>query len=180
MPEFGGTLQGVESSAKKLGLRQCAGHDEAIVVPDAVRAPVFAQQLSDLDRKLAKRTKRMNTASADTPKEAARDLRELGDIADTYASRLDDLEPPFWARKESDRYVAALRALGSVLDEGAKELSESVITPAEAQAYDADLERAARAERKAIKKLVKGIGAIPSQRGGGGGEAPSEDESQAA
>jgi hypothetical protein len=137
---------------------------------------VFAQQLADLDRRLTRRTKRLDAAS--TPKEAVRNLRELGDVADTYASRLEDLKPPFWARPESDKYVAALRVLGSVLDKGAKELSEPAVTPAEASAYDAELKRAARTERKAIKKLVKGIGAIPSL--GGGGEAPSEDESQSA
>ena len=176
LPEFGGTLQRVGAESKKLGLRECATHEENVVVPDAVRAPIFAQQLADLDRRLVRRTKRLDAAS--TPKEAAQNLRELGDVADTYASRLDDLKPPFWARPESDKYVAALRVLGSVLDRGAKELSEPAITPAEASAFDADLERASRTERKAIKKLLKGIGATPSL--GGGGEAPSEDQSQSA
>ena len=179
LPEFGGTLQGVESEARKLGLRHCATHDEHVFVPDAVRAPVFAQQLADLDRRLTRRTKRLNAAS--TPKEAARNLRELSDVADTYASRLEDLEPPYWARRESDTYVTALRVLGTILDKGAKELAEPAITPAEAAAFDARLKRAARAERKAIKKLLKSIGAIPSLGGGGGGgEDPAGEESQSA
>ena len=180
LPEFGGTLQHVEAASKKLGLRHCATHQEHIFVPDAVRAPVFAQQLANLDRRLTRRTRRLN-ASASTPKEAARTLRELGDIADTYASRLDDLKPPFWARWQSDNYVAALRALGSVFDRGAKELGEPVITPAEASDYDDDLRRASRAERKGIKKLLKHIGAIPTLPGGGGGEEdPAGEEAQAA
>src|SRR5215210_8352722 len=92
LPEFGGTLQRVEAESKKLGLRECATHEENIVVPDAVRAPIFAQQLADLDRRLTRRTKRLDAAS--TPKEASRNLRELADVADTYATRLDDLKPP--------------------------------------------------------------------------------------
>jgi hypothetical protein len=179
LPEFGGTLQGVEAEAKQLGLRHCATHDEHIFVPDAVRAPVFAQQLADLDRRLTKRTKQINAAS--TPKEAARNFREFSDIADTYARRLEDLKPPYWARRQSDTYVTALRVLGTVLDKGAKELGEATITPAEAAAFDAKFKRAARAERRAIKKLLKSIGAIPSLRGGGGGgESPAGEESQSA
>jgi hypothetical protein len=180
LPEFGGTLQRVASAAKKLGLRECASHDENIFVPDAIRAPVFAQQLADLDRKLTRRTKRMDT-TASTPAQAARNMRALAGIADTYARRLEDLKPPFWARKESDRYVSALRVLGRVLSKGAKELKEPPITPAEASAYDRELTRASRAERKGIKKLLKDIGAVPSLGGGGGGEeAPAGNDSQSA
>jgi hypothetical protein len=154
-------------------------HDEHVFIPDAVRAPVFAQQLADLDRKLVKRTKRINASSASTPQEAAKDLRELSDIADTYARRLDDLKPPYWARKESDDYVVVLRTLGRVLDKGAKALSSPPITPAEGDASEAQLARAGRAERKGIKKLHKGIGAIPTAPGRGG-ETPGDEESQAA
>ena len=165
----------METASKELGLRECAAHDEHIFVPDAVRAPVFAQQLADLDRRLTRRTKRINAASS--PQEAARNLRELSDIADIYARRLDDLEPPYWARKESDKYVTALRVLGTVLDKGAKELSEPPITPAEAAAFDSRLKRAGRAERKGIKKLLKSIGAIPTAPGRGGeDEEPAGDE----
>ena len=181
LPEFGGSLQHVETASKKLGLRECASHDEHIVIPDAVRAPVFAQQLADLDSRLTKRTKRLD-ASASSPKEAASTLRELDDIADTYASRLEKLKPPFWARRQSDDYVVALRTLGSVFERGAKELGEPVITPAEASDYETDLARASRTERKAIKKLLKAIGAVPTLPGRGGGEdeAPGGEGEQAA
>jgi hypothetical protein len=68
----------------------------------------------------------------------------------------------------------------SLFDRGATKLGEPVITPAEAQDYEADLARATRAERKAIRKLLKSIGAVPTVPGREGGEAPTEDESQAA
>ena len=181
LPELGGALQEVASTSKELGLRQCASHQEHVFIPDAIRAPVFAQQLADLDRKLTKRTKRLNASSASTPQEAAKSLRELGDIANTYARRLDDLKPPYWARKESDDYVVVLRTLGRVLDKGAKALSSPPISPAEAATYDRELSRAGRAERKGIKKLLKSIGAIPTVPGrGGDGEEPAGSDSQAA
>jgi hypothetical protein len=181
LPKLGGSLQKVETESKELGLRQCASHDEHVFIPDAVRAPVFAQQLADLDRKLVKRTKRIHAGSASTPQEAAKNLRELSDIADTYARRLDDLEPPYWAREESDDYVVVLRTLGRVLDKGAKALSSPPVTPAEGQSIDAQLDRAGRAERKGIKKLLKSIGAIPTVPGRGGEEeAPADDDSQSA
>src|SRR5829696_8908613 len=66
LPKLGGSLQKVETESKELGLRKCAAHDEHVFIPDAVRAPVFAQQLADLDRKLVKRTKRLNASSAPT------------------------------------------------------------------------------------------------------------------
>ncbi len=179
LPKLGGSLQKVETASKELGLRECAANGEHIFVPDAVRAPVFAQQLADLDRRLTRRTKRINAASS--PKEAARNLRELSDVADTYARRLDDLKPPYWARKESDKYVTALRVLGTLLDKGAKELAEPPITPAEAAAFDSKLKRAGRAERKGIKKLIKSIGAIPTAPGRGGeDEEPAGNDDQAA
>jgi vacuolar-type H+-ATPase subunit I/STV1 len=180
LPKLGGALQEVESTSKELGLRECAAHQEHVFLPDAIRAPVFAQQLADLDRKLTKRTKRLNAGSASTPEEAARSLRELSDIADTYARRLDDLQPPYWARRQSDDYVTVLRTLGRVLDKGAKALASPPISPAEASRYERELARAGKAERKGIKKLLKSIGAIPTVKGRGGEEAPGGDETEAA
>ena len=181
LPKLGGSLQKVETASKKLGLRDCAAHQEHVFIPDAVRAPVFAQQLAELDRKLLKRTKRLKANTpVSTPQQAEKALRELSDIADTYARRLDDLKPPYWARKESDNYVVALRTLGRVFDRGAKALATPPVTPAEGARYDRELARAAKAERKAIKKLHKGIGAIPTAPGGGEDEAPAGDDSESA
>ena len=75
----------------------------------------------------------------------------------------------------------ALRTLGRVLDKGAKALSSPPITPAEGEAFDAQLSRAGQAERKGIKKLLKSIGAIPTVPGrGGGDEEPAGNDSETA
>jgi len=180
LPKLGGSLQKVETASKKLGLRDCASHQEHVFIPDAVRAPVFAQQLAELDKKLLKRTKRLKAnTNVSTPAEAAKTLRELSDIADTYARRLDDLKPPYWARKESDNYVVALRTFGRVFDRGAKTLASPPVTPAEAARYDREFSRASKTERKSLKKLLKSIGAIPTTPGGGGEEeAPGSDSTE--
>ncbi|HET8951909.1 MAG TPA: hypothetical protein VFN44_15415 [Solirubrobacteraceae bacterium] len=181
LPKLGGSLQKVETASKKLGLRDCAAHQEHVFIPDAVRAPVFAQQLAELDKKLLKRTKRLKaTTNVSTPAEAAKTLRELGDIADTYARRLDDLKPPYWARKESDNYVVALRTFGRVFDRGAKALASPPVTPAEAARYDREFSRASKTERRSLKKLLKSIGAIPTTPGGGEEEAPGSDSTESA
>jgi len=179
LPKLGGSLQKVETASKKLGLRDCAAHQEHVFIPDAVRAPVFAQQLAELDKKLLKRTKRLKAnTNVSTPAEAARTLRELSDIADTYARRLDDLKPPYWARKQSDDYVVVLCTLGRVFDRGAKSLASPPIAPAEAERYERELARAGRAERKGIKRLLKSIGAVPTAPGRGGAEDPAGNDSQ--
>jgi hypothetical protein len=179
LPEFGGTLQHVETASKKLGLRECASHQEHVFLPDAIRAPVFAQQLANLDRRLTKRAKKIDN-NVSTPKAIAQNLREVADLADVYARRLDDLKPPYWARRESDNYVTALRSLSTVFDKSAKRLGTPITSMTEANRLDADISRAYRTERKAIKKLLKGIGAIPTVPGSGGEEAPAGEEEQSA
>lgn len=179
LPEFGGTLQHVETASKELGLRECAAHQEHVFLPDAIRAPVFAQQLANLDRRLTKRAKKIDD-NASTPKAIAQNLREVADLADVYARRLDDLKPPYWARRESDNYVTALQSLSRVFDKSAERLGTPITSMAEANRLDAGISRAYRTERKAIKKLLKGIGAIPTVPGGGGDEEPAGNDSETA
>ena len=54
-PKLQNGLLDVEKASKTLGLRQCAANDEHTWVADAIRAPVFAQQLADLNRMVTKR-----------------------------------------------------------------------------------------------------------------------------
>jgi hypothetical protein len=86
-------VSGGGTASKELGLQECAAHREHVFLPDAIRAPVFAQQLANLDRRQTKRAKRIND----------------------------------------------------------------------------NVSRAYRTGRRAIKKLLKGIRAIPTVPGGGGG-----------
>jgi hypothetical protein len=180
-PKLQSGLAAVEDESKRLGLRHCAANDEHVWVPDAIRAPVFAQQLAILDRRILKRAKAIGEP-ASTPSGASRNLDKLSDIV-VFADRgLSRLKPPAWADAEAGRYVDALRDLGSALDAASTELAETTLTPAEASAAQAKLNRAIRTERKRFKRLYKEIGAIPVLPGGGGGEeeSPAGDETQPA
>ena len=52
-------LREVEQRSKALGLRKCAAHGEHAWMPDALRAPVYAQQLAVQDRRIVRRVKRV-------------------------------------------------------------------------------------------------------------------------
>jgi len=177
-PKLQSGLATVEKEAKKLGLRHCAANDEHVWVPDAIRAPVFAQQLAILDRKLTKRVKAINEQLV-SPAAAARKLQKLSDLIEFYDRGLSRLKPPAWAEAEAGRYVVALRDLGAALETASTELSEPTLTPAEAEATEAKLDRAGRLERKRARRLTKDIGAFPVLPGGGGEqEAPAGDETE--
>jgi len=181
VPKLSSGLTAVEEEAKKLGLRHCAANDEHAWVPDAIRAPVFAEQVAFLDRRLARRVKAIDDSAA-TNAEAARKLEKLSDLVEGFDRGLSRLKPPAWAEAEAGLYVDALRDLGAALEAGSTELTEGTLTPAEARAAQAKLARAGRHERKRAKRLNRAIGAIPVLPGGGGGESesPGGDETQEA
>ena len=180
-PKLQSGLAAVEQESEKLGLRHCAANDEHVWVPDAIRAPVFAQQLAILDRKILKRAKAIGEP-ASTRSAASRNLDKLSDIV-VFADRgLSRLKPPAWAEAEAGRYVDSLRDLGSALDAASTEFGEATLTPAEAGAAQSRLNRAIKSERKRFKRLYKEIGAVPVLPGGGGddGDSPAGDETQEA
>jgi hypothetical protein len=178
-PDLQSGLVEVEKASKALGLRECAANDEHAWVPDAIRAPVFAQQLSDLDRRVAKRAKAV-AEPVSTPGDAARNLDRLSDVLMMADRALSKLKPPLWAQEQSSRYLRSVRDVTGVLDAGAREFSEAEVTFPEYKAFQAKLNRALRVERKRFRALAKAIGAIPTLPGGGGDEAPAGDESQSA
>jgi len=172
LPEVQASLADVEEQSRKLGLRHCAANDEHVWVPDAIRAPVFAQQLANLTRQITRRSKAV-TKPASTQSQAARNLDRLSDVVADADRRINTFKPPQWADEEARRYVTALRALGSALDEGAAEFSEQSLTIGELSTVRKKFFRAARLERKRARKLLRAVGAAPVLPGGGGGEESS-------
>ena len=151
LPKLGGSLQKVETAveeARAARLRRRTTSTSSSRTRCGRRSSPSSSRSST--KKLLKRTKRLkaNTPVSTPAAGRAKALRELSDIADTYARRLDDLKPPYWARKESDNYVVALRTLGRVFDAGAKALATPPITPAEGAALRARA-RARRHRRSA-------------------------------
>jgi len=180
LPKVQSSLSGVEDQSKKLGLRRCAANDEHVWVPDAVRAPVFAQQLANLTRQITRRAKALDRP-ASTQSQAARTFDRLSDLVADADRRITTFKPPQWATDEANRYVDALRALGSALDESAAEFSERTITLSELAVVRRKFFRAARLERKRARQLLRAVGAMPVLRGGGGEkEAPGGEGAQPA
>ena len=179
-PRLQSGLAAVEDEAKRLGLRHCAAHDEHVWIADAIRAPVFAQRLAILDRRILERVEVIGEPAA-TRAAASTNLDELSDVI-AFADRgLSRLKPPAWAEAEAGGYLDALRELGSALDIASTELAEVTLTPAEASIAQAKLDRAIRLERRRFRRLFEAIGAIPVlPEAGGEPEAPAGDELQEA
>ena len=110
-------LATIEQAAEDAGLSDCLTHDERFFVPDAVRAPVFAEQLNKLDRSLLRRMKRIDFADAGTPGEFAAAFAGYSEIIDTAQKGIDALDPPQWAAEQVGNYAKALRDLQSETQE---------------------------------------------------------------
>jgi hypothetical protein len=175
-------LATIEKSAEKAGLSDCMSHDERFFVPDAVRAPVFAEQLDKLDRSLLRRIERIDFADASTPGEFAQAFSRYSEVIDTALKGIDTLDPPQWAAQQTANYADALRDLQSetqkftallVQDEGKApyELDRSKYQQAQK-----DLNVAANAEIKTRRRMLRAVGAAPTGRLPDQGE-PVEPES---
>jgi hypothetical protein len=175
-------LASVEKSAEEAGLSDCMSHDERFFVPDAVRAPVFAEQLARLDRRLLRKIKDVDFASADSPGEFAVAFRNYAELIDDAVDGLDRLDPPQWAADQVGNYQIALRDLQSV----SQKLNAMLVADKDKSPYEVDrgkyvradkqLRTAARAEIKTRRKMLKAVGAgptlIPDR------EAPESDDEQ--
>ena len=175
-------LASVEKSAEEAGLSDCMSHDERFFVPDAVRAPVFAEQLARLDKRLLRRIENVDFASADSPGEFAVAFRNYAELIDDAVDGIDRLDPPQWAADQVGNYQIALRDLQSV----SQKLNAMLVADKDKSPYEVDrgkyvradrqLRKAARAEIKTRRKMLKAVGAgptlIPDQ------EAPESDSEQ--
>ena len=169
-------LATIEKAAEDAGLSDCLSHDERFFVPDAVRAPVFAEQLNELDRSLLRRMKRIDFADASTPGEFAAAFADYSEVIDTALKGIDALDPPQWAAQQVSDYAYALRDLQSetqeftallVQDKGKapQELDRSKYMEAQKE-----LNVAAGAEIRTRRKMLRAVGAAPT------GPLPDEGE----
>ncbi len=165
-----------EKTAEEAGVSDCLSHDERFFVPDAVRAPVFAEQLDKLDRSLLRRIERIDFAEASTPGDFAQAFDRYSEVIDTALKGIDTLDPPQWAAQQTANYADALRDLQSetqtftallVQDKGKApyELDRSKYLRAQK-----DLNVAANAEMKTRRRMLRAVGAGPTDR------LPPQDE----
>jgi hypothetical protein len=176
-------LAAAEKAAKEAGLRECLQNDERFFVPDAVRAPVFAEQLNKLDRSILRRLEKVGFDSADTTGEFAKAFARYSEVIDDAVKGIDRLDPPQWAADQTANYQIALRDLQSVSQQFTAMLVADKGKPREqldrAKYLRAEKEvgRAATAEGKARKKMLRAVGAVPTGRTPDDGEA-TEPESE--
>jgi hypothetical protein len=177
-------LAEIEKRADAAGLSDCLSHDERFFIPDAVRAPVFAEQLARLDRRLLRRIKDVELAAADTPAEFAAAFRRYSGIIDSAIDGIGKIDPPLWAANQTGNYQDALRQLQSVCQEFTailvrdKGKSPFEIDRSEYVRTQRKLNRAARAEGKTRRKMLRAIGAAPTTEGYGGEEEALEPETE--
>ena len=162
-------LATIAKSAEEAGLSDCMSHDERSFIPDAVRAPVFAEQLARLDKRLLRRIKRVDFASADSPGEFAVAFRNWSEVIDAAVDGIDRLDPPHWAADQVANYQIALRDLQSV----SQKVTAMLLDDKDKSPYEVDrgkyvrtqkqLNRAARAEAKTRRKMLRAVGAGPSR-----------------
>jgi len=177
-------LATAEKAAEEAGISDCLSHDERFFIPDAVRAPVFAEQLDKLDRSLLRRIERIDFADASTPGEFAQAFARYSEVIDTALKGIDTLDPPQWAAEQTANYADALRDLQSetqtftallVQDKGKApyELDRSKYLRAQK-----DLNVAANAEIKTRRKMLRAVGASPTGRLPDQGEAVEPESGQ--
>jgi hypothetical protein len=177
-------IAAAEMAAEEAGLSDCLTHDERFFIPDAVRAPVFAEQLAKLDRSLLRRIKNVDFADASTPGEFATAFRRYSEIIDTAIKGIDTLDPPQWAADQTGNYQVALRDLQSVTQKFTAILVQDKGKPlyeldrAKYLRTQRELNRAAKAEIKARRKMLRAVGAAPTGRlpEQGEGVAPKSGE----
>lgn len=177
-------LASLAQSAEAAGLSDCFSHDERFFVPDAVRAPVFAEQLARLDRRLLRRLKDVRFAQADSPGEFAVAFRTYSELIDSAVDGIDRLDPPQWAADQVANYQIALRDLQSVSQKftamlvADKDKSPLEIDRGKYVRTQKQLNRAAKAEGRTRRKMLRAVGAGPTLLPDPGGEAVEPDSEQ--
>jgi hypothetical protein len=163
-------LATAEKAAEEAGVSDCLSHDERFFIPDAVRAPVFAEQLAKLDRSLLRRIKRIDFAAASTPGEFAQAFRGYSEVIDTAVEGIDTLDPPQWAAEQTANYQVALRDLQSVTQKFTamlvedKDKSRYELDRAKYLRTQKELDSAAGVEAKTRRKMLRAVGASPTDR----------------
>ena len=177
-------LESLERSAKAAGLRDCGTHDERLFIPDAVRAPVFAEQVARLERKLLSRIQLIEFGQASSPGEFARAFSRYATLIDDAVEGIDKLDPPMWAEKQTTAYQAALRDLQAVSRKFAARLAEDKGKPLailDRGAYvriQRELGKASLAESRARRKMLRAVRAGPTSPPSAGSDEPVEPESK--
>jgi hypothetical protein len=165
--------------AKAAGLDDCFSHDERFFVPDAIKAPVFAERMAKIDRSLFRRLQRLqDRAPLASASGLARYFEDLGELLEATVEAIDELEPPQWAAAEVAGYQRVMRDLESVVGSSQTLFSQGrdAITLPKLRRLERQYARVTVAERKARKAMLKAVGAAPTMRPDEQPEEPLPEE----
>jgi hypothetical protein len=160
-------LATLEDRAKAAGLEDCVRHDERFMVPDAIRAPVFAERMAKIDRSIFRRLQRLqDRAPLGTIAGVARYFEDLGALIEETVEAIDELEPPQWAADQVARYQDVLRDLQTVVSSSQTLFSQgrAAVTLPKIRRLERQYGRVTVAERKARGAMLKAVGAVPTLR----------------
>jgi len=161
-------LEALQTRAKAAGLRDCFGNDEGVLIPDTVRAPVFAEQVARLERSLLRRIQLINFAEASSPAEFARAFDRYAKLIDGAIKGIATLDPPLWAADQTANYQAALRNLQLASRRFADRLAQdrgkplAILDRAAYQRIQRRLDTAATTEVRARRKMLRAVGSRPT------------------
>jgi hypothetical protein len=160
-------LASLADRSKAAGLQDCLSHDERFFVPDAIKAPVFADRLAKVDRSLFRRLQRLqDRAPLASAPGLARYFEDLGELVEANVEAIDKLEPPQWAAPQVARYQDVMRDLESVVGASHTLFSQGrdAITLPKLRRLERQYARVTLAERRARKAMLKAVGASPTLR----------------
>jgi hypothetical protein len=180
--ELKARLATLDDRAKAAGLDDCVRHDERFLIPDAIRAPVFAERMAKIDRSLFRRLQRLqDRAPLGTVAGVARYFEDLGGLIEETVAAIDELEPPQWAAGQVARYQDVLRDLQTVVGSSQSLFAQgrAAVTLPKLRRLERQYGRVTVAERKARGAMLKAVGAVPTSRPEEQPEQPlPEDESE--
>ena len=148
---------------------------------------MFGEQFAKLNRSVLRRIRKIDLRRASTPREIAKGFRQMSLAVAGGVSGIDRLDPPQWAAEQTANYQRALLEFQSAVQEYETLIVEDEDKAPAAREYspylrrEKELRRAAKAEGKAYRKLVRAVGAAPTFRlpqpdDGGDGAQPAAGE----
>jgi hypothetical protein len=172
----------LEDRSREAGLADCARNDERFFLPDAIRAPVFAEQMAKLDRSVFRRLERLEReTNVNSAADATRFYVRLGEVINDTVAGMDKLDPPQWAATQLGRYQDVLLDLQTIVQDSEELFAQGTdaLTLGKLNRLGRRYDRIIKAEKQARRKLFRAVGAAPTT---GPGDEPEEalapDEAQ--
>jgi hypothetical protein len=177
-------LEGLRTRARAAGLRDCFGNDEGVLIPDSVRAPVFAEQLARLERSILRRIRLIEFGEASSPAEFARAFNRYAGVIDDAAEGVATLDPPLWAADQTANYQTALQALQAVSQKFADKLAQDRGQPAAILnrgpylKMQRQLTAASILESRTRQKMLRAVRAAPTSPPSAPDEPPEPEDTE--